>query len=142
MERFIYKKTDPNDIPIIFVRDTQGNVHRKVSVKEWTNRYSPTSLNELEIKLYRQALNYYSEKDYSKAIDLLKFLISQTGYTHFEYIERLATIYQILGNQLEEYRLLTTVLSLATLISLPSSLLKKVEKRLILLKEILYAEEQ
>lgn len=112
-------------MPIIFVRDTKGNVQRKVSVKEWTNRYSPASLNELEIKLYRQALSYYSEKDYSKAIDLLKFLITRTGYTRFEYIERLATIYQILGNQQEEYLLLTTVLSAATLISLPSSLIKK-----------------
>lgn len=141
MERFIHKKIDPNDMPIIFVRDTKGNVQRKVSVKEWTNRYSPASLNELEIKLYRQALSYYSEKDYSKAIDLLKFLITRTGYTRFEYIERLATIYQILGNQQEEYLLLTTVLSAATLISLPSSLIKKIEKRVVLLIEVLYTKD-
>ena len=70
----IHKKIDPNEIPIIFVRDVNGHTPTKVSVKEWTDRYSPVSLNELQIKLYRQALAYYSEKDYAKAIDLLKFL--------------------------------------------------------------------
>ncbi|EOH89916.1 hypothetical protein ACTNBL_03030 [Enterococcus villorum] len=139
MERFIHKKRDPNEIPIIFVRDARGNTPFKVSVNEWTNRYSPLSLNELEIKLYRQALAYYSEKDYSKAIDLLKYLISQTSYTHFEYIERLATIYQIIDEPIKELQLLNSALSVAELISLPSALIKKLEKRRTHVKEKLYS---
>ncbi len=142
MERFIHKKMDPNEIPIIFVRDTYGHVQQKVSVNEWTTRYSPASLNELEIKLYRQALDYYTEKEYSKAIDLLRFLIVQTGYTHFEYIERLAILYQIIGDYQEEYQLLTAVLNAAPLISLPLGLVKKVEKRLVNVKESLYTKDK
>lgn len=140
MERFIHKKMDPNEIPIIFVRDAKGNTPFKVSVKEWTNRYSPVSLNELEIKLYRQALVYYSEKDYSKAVDLLKYLISQTSYTHFEYIERLTTIYQLTNEPLKELQLLNSALSVAELTSLPSALIKKLEKRLGRAKEELYGK--
>ncbi|MGX7172774.1 hypothetical protein [Enterococcus ratti] len=138
MERFIHKKIDPNEIPIIFVRDTTANTPLKVSVKEWTNRYSPVSLNELEIKLYRQALIYYTKKDYSKAIDLLKFLIVQTNYTHSEYIERLLTIYQIIDEPLKELQLLSSALAVSELISFPSTLIKKLEKRQSHVKEKIY----
>ncbi|AUB52499.1 hypothetical protein [Enterococcus mundtii] len=134
MERFIHKKADPNEIPIIFVRDTAGNIQKKVSVNEWTNRYSPASLDLLEIKLYRQALTYYSEQDYEKAIDLLKFLIIQTGYTHFEYIERLATIYRKTHAEALEYQLLSSVLASAEIIGLPAGLIKKLERRIDQLK--------
>ncbi|MEY8444757.1 hypothetical protein AALA44_00810 [Enterococcus ratti] len=138
MERFIHKKIDPNEIPIIFVRDTTANTPLKVSVKEWTNRYSPVSLNKLEIKLYRQALIYYTKKDYSKAIDLLKFLIVQTNYTHFEYIERLLTIYQIIDEPLKELQLLSSALAVSELISFPSTLIKKLKKRQSHVKEKIY----
>ncbi|MBF8807948.1 MAG: hypothetical protein IC227_05855 [Enterococcus lacertideformus] len=138
MERYIHKKMNYNEIPIIFVRDDKGNRPFKVSVKEWTNRYSPVSLNELEIKLYRQALVYYSEQDYPKAIDLLKFLISKTSYTHFEYIERLATIYQITNAPLKEFHLLSSALSVAEVI--PPALVKKLEKRSARVKEQLYGK--
>ncbi|ENZ5528586.1 hypothetical protein ACGWIJ_001355 [Enterococcus hirae] len=136
----IHKKIDPNEIPIIFVRDVNGHTPTKVSVKEWTDRYSLVSLNELQIKLYRQALAYYSEKDYAKAIDLLKFLISQTNYTHFEYIERLATIYRIIDAPLKEFQLLSNTLSIANLIPLPSGLIKKLERRMITVKKMLDKE--
>ncbi len=93
-------------------------------------RASQTSfLNELEIKLYRQSLVYYAER-VRKAIDLLKFLIAQTDYTRFEYIERLANIYHIMNEPVKEYQLLDTVLSVAELIALPAGLEKKLVRRL------------
>ncbi|MGM9902540.1 hypothetical protein A5844_000210 [Enterococcus sp. 10A9_DIV0425] len=134
MERFIHKKADPNEIPIIFVRDMNGNIQKKVSVNEWNNQYSPASLDLLEIKLYRQALTYYSEQNYEKAIDLLKFLIQQTGYTHFEYIERLATIYRKIEEPTKEYQLLASVLASAELIGIPTGLIRKMERRINQLK--------
>lgn len=97
MEKFTHKKMDPNEIPIIFVRDCKGNVQGKVSINEWNERRRPATLNELEIKLYRQSLVYYADQEYEKATDLLKFLIARTEYTRFEYIERLANIYHIMN---------------------------------------------
>lgn len=110
MEKFTHKKMDPNEIPIIFVRDCKGNVQGKVSINEWNERRRPATLNELEIKLYRQSLVYYADQEYEKATDLLKFLIARTEYTRFEYIERLANIYHIMNEPVKEYQLLDTVL--------------------------------
>ena len=126
MEKFTHKKMDPNEIPIIFVRDCKGNVQGKVSINEWNERRRPATLNELEIKLYRQSLVYYADQEYEKATDLLKFLIARTEYTRFEYIERLANIYHIMNEPVKEYQLLDTVLSVAELIALPAGLEKKV----------------
>lgn len=79
-------------------------------------------------------MTYYSEQDYEKAIDLLKFLIIQTGYTHFEYIERLATIYRKTHAEALEYQLLSSVLASAEIIGLPAGLIKKLERRIDQLK--------
>ena len=46
MEKFTHKKMDPNEIPIIFVRDCKGNVQGKVSINEWNERRRPATLNE------------------------------------------------------------------------------------------------
>ena len=125
MEKFTHKKMDPNEIPIIFVRDCKGNVQGKVSINEWNERRRPATLNELEIKLYRQSLVYYADQEYEKATDLLKFLIARTEYTRFEYIERLANIYHIMNEPVKEYQLLDTVLSVAELESAMIILLNK-----------------
>lgn len=135
MEKFTHKKMDPNEIPIIFVRDCKGNVQGKVSINEWNERRRPATLNELEIKLYRQSLVYYADQEYEKATDLLKFLIARTEYTRFEYIERLANIYHIMNEPVKEYQLLDTVLSVAELIALPAGLEKKLVRRLLRVKQ-------
>lgn len=132
---------DPNEIPIIFVRDRKGNVQGKVSINEWNERRRPATLNELEIKLYRQALVYYGDQEYGKAIDLLKFLIARTEYTHFEYIERLANIYHIMNEPVKEYQLLDSVLSVAERIALPAGLEKKLVRRLLRVKQQLSDQE-
>lgn len=141
MEKFTHKKMDPNEIPIIFVRDRKGNVQGKVSINEWNERRRPATLNELEIKLYRQALVYYGDQEYGKAIDLLKFLIARTEYTHFEYIERLANIYHIMNEPVKEYQLLDSVLSVAERIALPAGLEKKLVRRLLRVKQQLSDQE-
>lgn len=132
---------DPNEIPIIFVRDCKGNVQGKVSINEWNERRRPATLNELEIKLYRQSLVYYADQEYEKATDLLKFLIARTEYTRFEYIERLANIYHIMNEPVKEYQLLDTVLSVAELIALPAGLEKKLVRRLLRVKQQLSDQE-
>ena len=142
MEKFTHKKMDPNEIPIIFVRDCKGNVQGKVSINEWNERRRPATLNELEIKLYRQSLVYYAEQEYEKATDLLKFLIARTEYTRFEYIERLANIYHIMNEPVKEYQLLDTVLSVAELIALPAGLEKKLVRRLLRVKQQLSDQEK
>ncbi|MGG5358401.1 MULTISPECIES: hypothetical protein [unclassified Enterococcus] len=129
MKKFIQKKPHPNEMPIIIVRDSEGNVEKKVSVNEWNKRYRPASLNELEIKLYRQALAYYAEKDYGKAIDLLHFLIIHTEYTRYEYIERLANLYHFQGDLKKELQLIQSALAVAELVGLPQALIKKLEQR-------------
>lgn len=131
----IKKKPNPNEIPIIFVRDDSGNVQGKVSVNEWTNRHRPSSLNQLEIKLYRQALAYYAEQDLEKAIDILKFLILQTEYTHFEYVERLANIYHLKNELQLELKLLSSTISVAEVTGLPSGLVRKIERRIERIKK-------
>lgn len=141
MEKFTHKKMDPNEIPIIFVRDCKGNVQGKVSINEWNERRRPATLNELEIKLYRQSLVYYADQEYEKATDLLKFLIARTEYTRFEYIERLANIYHIMNEPVKEYQLLDTVLSVAELIALPAGLEKKLVRRLLRVKQQLSDQE-
>ncbi|MFU2249684.1 hypothetical protein [Enterococcus faecium] len=144
MEKFTHKKMDPNEIPIIFVRDCKGNVQGKVSISinEWNERRRPATLNELEIKLYRQSLVYYADQEYEKATDLLKFLIARTEYTRFEYIERLANIYHIMNEPVKEYQLLDTVLSVAELIALPAGLEKKLVRRLLRVKQQLSDQEK
>ena len=134
MEKFTHKKMDPNEIPIIFVRDCKGNVQGKVSINEWNERRRPATLNALEIKLYRQSLVYYADQEYEKATDLLKFQIARTEYTRFEYIERLANIYHIMNEPVKEYQLLDTVLSVAELIALPAGIEKKLVRRLLRVK--------
>ena len=59
-------------------------------------------IEEFEIKLYREAITYYTQEAYMQAADLLKFLISQTDYTHYEYVERLANIYRIQEDLMQE----------------------------------------
>ncbi|HBM6571422.1 TPA: hypothetical protein LY843_002776, partial [Enterococcus faecium] len=109
---------------------------------EWNERRRPATLNELEIKLYRQSLVYYADQEYEKATDLLKFLIARTEYTRFEYIERLANIYHIMNEPVKEYQLLDTVLSVAELIALPAGLEKKLVRRLLRVKQQLSDQEK
>ena len=121
MEKFTHKKMDPNEIPIIFVRDCKGNVQGKVSINEWNERRRMLPSMNWKSNCIVNLL-FITQIKSTKATDLLKFLIARTEYTRFEYIERLANIYHIMNEPVKEYQLLDTVLSVAELIALPAGL--------------------
>lgn len=83
------------ELPVIFIRDSQGNTVEKITVKEWMRREAIQQNDNFFIKLYREALNYYAMDDFEKAEDLLLYLCESTHYSHYEYVERLANIYRL-----------------------------------------------
>ena len=95
MEKISKETCHPNDVPVIFIYNHQDEIIGKLSINEWKAQKKAAQLvNELEIKLYREAINYYTSNDFDKAEDILLFLILQTDYTHYEYVERLANLYR------------------------------------------------
>ena len=62
------------ELPVIFIRDSQGNTVEKITVKEWMRRKAIQQNDNFFIKLYREALNYYAMDDFEKAEDLLLYL--------------------------------------------------------------------
>lgn len=82
------------ELPVILIRDHDGNVIEKISVKEWLRRKALPQNENFEIKLYREALNYYAIDEMDKAEDLLLYLCELSDYTHYEYVERVANIYR------------------------------------------------
>ena len=95
MEKISKETCHPNDVPVIFIYNHQDEIIGKLSINEWkAQKKAAQLLNELEIKLYREAINYYTSNDFDKAEDILLFLILQTDYTHYEYVERLANLYR------------------------------------------------
>jgi hypothetical protein len=95
MKKIYQEQSHPNDVPVIFSYDAAGQITGKLSVNEWKKQKQQAKLlEELEIKLYREAITYYSNNELEKAEDLLLYLIACTDYTHYEYVERLANIYR------------------------------------------------
>ena len=82
------------ELPVILIRDHEGNVIEKISVKEWMRRKALPQNENFEIKLYREALNYYAIEELDKAEDLLLYLCELSDYTHYEYVERIANLYR------------------------------------------------
>ncbi|WP_368252389.1 hypothetical protein [Enterococcus sp. 2201sp1_2201st1_B8_2201SCRN_220225] len=82
------------DIPVILIRDAQGNTVEKISLREWRKRKAIEQNENFEIKLYREALTYYGEQDFEKAEDLLVYLCELHNYGEYCYVERLANLYR------------------------------------------------
>lgn len=82
------------DIPVILIRDAQGNTLEKISLREWRKRKAIEQNENLEIKLYREALTYYGEQDFEKAEDLFVYLCELHHYGEYSYVERLANLYR------------------------------------------------
>ena len=87
-------------------------------------------IEEFEIKLYREAITYYTQEAYMQAADLLKFLISQTDYTHYEYVERLANIYRIQEDLMQEKQLLLAARSSIRNLEFSEGIIKRIDQRL------------
>ncbi|MHC5267720.1 hypothetical protein ACYSNO_00835 [Enterococcus sp. LJL98] len=121
----------PNDVPVIFIYDHYGEIKGKISINEWkANKEKAQLLNELEIKLYRESINYYTNNDFEKAEDLLLFLISQTDYTHYEYVERLANLYRRKKRISKERELLLKARKNITAFEASEGIIRRIDKRL------------
>lgn len=121
----------PNDVPVIFIYDQHGEIKGKISINEWTAKKDEAQLlNELEIKLYRESIHYYTNNDFEKAEDILLFLISQTDYTHYEYVERLANLYRRKERTSKERELLLKARKNIAPFDASSGIIRRIDKRL------------
>ncbi len=139
---YIYylKKGHPKDVPlsIYYIYSTQSiynhqdEIIGKLSINEWkAQKKAAQLLNELEIKLYREAINYYTSNDFDKAEDILLFLILQTDYTHYEYVERLANLYRRNQRHSKEKELLLTAKKNMLAFEATEGIIRRIDKRLL-----------
>lgn len=85
------------EIPVIILRGEDGSPAKRLTVREWLEHDEliiPKTPQDLELKLYRSALDYLQLKENDKAEDLLIHLCECCDYSRFEYIERLANLYR------------------------------------------------
>lgn len=121
----------PNDVPVVFIYDHYGEIKGKISINEWIAKKEKAQLlNELEIKLYRESINYYTNNDFDKAEDLLLFLINQTDYTHYEYVERLANLYRRKERTSKEKELLLKARKNIAAFDASEGIIRRIDKRL------------
>lgn len=131
MKKIKQEAKHPNDVPVIFLTDATGKVVRKISINEWRAlKATPDHIEELDIKLYREAISFYLQEDYAKAKDLLHFLINKTDYSHYEYVERLANIYRIENRPAKEKDLLLTAYHAIKPLDSSEGILRRIENRL------------
>ena len=132
MEKISKETCYPNDVPVIFIYNHQDEIIGKLSINEWkAQKKAAQRLNELEIKLYREAINYYTSNDFDKAEDILLFLILQTDYTHYEYVERLANLYRRNQRHSKEKELLLKARKNMLAFEATEGIIRRIDKRLL-----------
>ena len=132
MEKISKEICHPNDVPVIFIYNHQDEIIGKLSINEWKAlKKAAQLLNELEIKLYREAINYYTSNDFDKAEDILLFLILQTDYTHYEYVERLANLYRRNQRHSKEKELLLKARKNMLAFEATEGIIRRIDKRLL-----------
>mgnify|MGYP003589546467 FL=1 len=132
MEKISKETCHPNDVPVIFIYNHQDEIIGKLSSNEWkAQKKAAQLLNELEIKLYREAINYYTSNDFDKAEDILLFLILQTDYTHYEYVERLANLYRRNQRHSKEKELLLKAKKNMLAFEATEGIIRRIDKRLL-----------
>lgn len=116
------------EIPVIIIRNEDGVTTKRVTVREWLDHDLLVAKNtqELEIKLYRSALDYLQLGENDKAEDLLIYLCEGCEYSRFEYIERLANLYRN-QNQLDKERCILLIAKHQVTLK---QLLPRIDKRL------------
>ncbi len=131
MKKIQNESSHPNDVPVIFLYDQNGQITGKISINEWKKqKQQATLLEELEIKLYREAITYYGNNELTKAEDLLRYLIARTDYTHYEYVERLANLYRRQKRWSKEKELLLLARKNIGSIDFSESILRRINKRI------------
>ena len=132
MEKISKETCHPNDVPVIFIYNHQDEIIGKLSINEWkAQKKAAQLLNDLEIKLYREAINYYTSNDFDKAEDILLFLILQTDYTHYEYVERLANLYRRNQRHSKEKELLLKAKKNMLAFEATEGIIRRIDKRLL-----------
>ncbi|MFZ1354004.1 MAG: hypothetical protein WAS52_05545 [Enterococcus aquimarinus] len=132
MEKISKEICHPNDVPVIFIYNHQDEIIGKLSINEWkAQKKAAQLLNDLEIKLYREAINYYTSNDFDKAEDILLFLILQTDYTHYEYVERLANLYRRNQRHSKEKELLLKAKKNMLAFEATEGIIRRIDKRLL-----------
>lgn len=132
MEKISKEICHPNDVPVIFIYNHQDEIIGKLSINEWkAQKKAAQLLNKLEIKLYREAINYYTSNDFEKAEDILLFLILQTDYTHYEYVERLANLYRRNQRHSKEKELLLKARKNMLAFEATEGIIRRIDKRLL-----------
>ena len=132
MEKISKEICHPNDVPVIFIYNHQDEIIGKLSINELkAQKKAAQRLNELEIKLYREAINYYTSNDFDKAEDILLFLILQTDYTHYEYVERLANLYRRNQRHSKEKELLLKARKNMLAFEATEGIIRRIDKRLL-----------
>ena len=132
MEKISKETCHPNDVPVLFIYNHQDEIIGKLSINEWkAQKKAAQRLNELEIKLYREAINYYTSNDFDKAEDILLFLILQTDYTHYEYVERLANLYRRNQRHSKEKELLLKARKNMLAFEATEGIIRRIDKRLL-----------
>ena len=132
MEKISKETCHPNDVPVIFIYNHKDEIIGKLSINEWkAQKKAAQLLNELEIKLYREAINYYTSNDFDKAEDILLFLILQTDYTHYEYVERLANLYRRNQRHSKEKELLLKAKKNMLAFEATEGIIRRIDKRLL-----------
>lgn len=136
MKKIHQEQAHPNDVPVIFSYDATGQIASKLSVNEWKKQKQQAKLlEELEIKLYRETITYYSNNELEKAEDLLLYLIACTDYTHYEYVERLANIYRKQQRFTKEKELLILTRKNLGSVEFSEGILRRISKRITKLEE-------
>ena len=132
MEKISKETCHPNDVPVLFIYNHQDEIIGKLSINEWkAQKKAAQRLNELEIKLYREAINYYTSNDFDKAEDILLFLILQTDYTNYEYVERLANLYRRNQRHSKEKELLLKARKNMLAFEATEGIIRRIDKRLL-----------
>lgn len=130
-ENMPIEKSQQKQQPVIIVKDDNGQILRKVSVKEWLENHPFNADKEdFELKLYREALNYFYLKQYDQAEDLLIYLCEATHYQRYEYIERVATLYHTQNRLDKERCILLLAKRMQEKNEAPKELLQRITRRL------------
>ena len=104
---------------------------KKISINEWRDlKANSQKSKNLKSSYTGEAITYYTQEAYMQAADLLKFLISQTDYTHYEYVERLANIYRIQEDLMQEKQLLLAARSSIRNLEFSEGIIKRIDQRL------------
>ncbi|MHC5248056.1 hypothetical protein [Enterococcus sp. LJL90] len=120
-----------NEIPVVFLKNPSGKVLEKISINELKERVSPLVSEDYRIKLYRNALEHYADQNFENAELLLLHLIETSEGFHYEYYERLASVYEAQEATELQIEVLTFAQEKITEFNGQEALLRRVTRRLV-----------